>query len=191
MLNRISKFVAAVLTTALLAAPVSAAGLCLVQKLGSRGCNTGCPMMRTQGHQSGLQIMASPPVNRSCCQVSPASPTPKLSAFTDQNRRWGQVHQLEAAWTIDHSPEVDESALPEPAPPRSTSAHQALLCVFLVSSRSISNNLRSVGFGNPNIGDALRSFTATFLKHNSQELRSSGGKRMSDSPESSMKESAT
>ena len=88
-------------------------------------------MMRAQG-QSGLQIMPSPPVDSSCCEASAIPLFPKAAAWDNQNQRWGQVHQLEAAPATDSLLAVDKSAFPEISPPPSTSSHQALLCVFLV-----------------------------------------------------------
>ena len=130
-LNRIIKFVAAVLTTALLAAPVSAAGFCLAQVWGFHPCNAECPMMRVHA-QSGLQTMASALGDRSCCEASTTPRLPKASAWANQNQGWGQVHLLESASVTDNLPAVDKTAFHEIPPPPSTSSYQALLCVFLV-----------------------------------------------------------
>lgn len=131
MLNRIIKFVAAILTMALLAAPLSAAGLCLAQGFGSHHCGAECPRMKAQG-QTGMRIMASSPGYRSCCQASTTPPLPKASAWTNQNERWGQVDQLESTPVANSLPRADKPVFPETALSPSTSSYQALLCVFLL-----------------------------------------------------------
>ncbi len=131
-MTRIVKFVAVVLATSLLAAPLWAAGSCLVQSLATRHCVPDCPMMMTRT-QSESQIMGGgTPGDHSCCQISSAPSVPPNSAFYNQNQGWAQVSRVASVVVALNPPAVDTTDFPEAAPPPSTSSYQALLCVFLV-----------------------------------------------------------
>src|SRR6266852_4439703 len=131
MLTRLIKFVAVLLVGSSLVIPGSAVGACLLEILAARHCVPHCPMMMDT--QSGSQIAGQPTSgDGSCCQVSAVPPIPKKFTFTNQNRGKAQIDHLQSAGMTISPPVVDQTAFHETAPPPRCSAHQALLCTFLI-----------------------------------------------------------